>query len=298
MISRFFRHFREGAISLKRNFAMSLSSSAAVTVTLLLVSLFLILTVNIQEISHNISENLLIHVKIKNEIVLDSEILALQNRIRVLDNVRTVTFSSRDDELQRQLEAFPVLAEILKIRDENPLRNAFIVHIIDKEDIESTAKMIANLPGIETTEYGGQGVNQLIDILATIQRGSFVLVFSLSLLAIFLISNTIKVTIYARKEEISLMRMIGASNNFIRAPFMFEGMLIGLLGSIIPMVISAVLYYYFYNQFGGQFFSAIFKLTPIMPFLVYLLSILLIIGMFVGLLGSFVSVTRYLRWRR
>lgn len=298
MISRFFRHFREGAISLKRNFAMSLSSSAAVTVTLLLVSLFLILTVNIQEISHNISENLLIHVKIKNEIVLDSEISALQNRIRVLDNVRTVTFSSRDDELQRQLEAFPVLAEILKIRDENPLRNAFIVHIIDKEDIESTAKMIANLPGIETTEYGGQGVNQLIDILATIQRGSFVLVFSLSLLAIFLISNTIKVTIYARKEEISLMRMIGASNNFIRAPFMFEGMLIGLLGSIIPMVISAVLYYYFYNQFGGQFFSAIFKLTPIMPFLVYLLSILLIIGMFVGLLGSFVSVTRYLRWRR
>ncbi len=298
MISRFFRHFREGAISLKRNFAMSLSSAAAVTVTLLLVSLFLILTVNIQEISHNISENLLIHVKIKNEVVLDSEISTLQNRIRVLDNVRTVTFSSRDDELKRQLEAFPVLAEILKIRDENPLRNAFIVHIIDKEDIESTAKMIANLPGIETTEYGGQGVNQLIDILATIQRGSFVLVFSLSLLAIFLISNTIKVTIYARKEEISLMRMIGASNNFIRAPFMFEGMLIGLLGSIIPMVISAVLYYYFYNQFGGQFFSAIFKLTPVMPFLFYLLSILLIIGMFVGLLGSFVSVTRYLRWRR
>lgn len=298
MISRIFRHLKEGATSLKRNFAMSISSAAAVTVTLLLVSLFLILTVNINEISHNISDNLLIHVKIKNEVELDSDLKELQSKVERLENIKDVTFSSKDEELKRQLAAFPVLADILKIRDENPLRNAFIVTINDKTKIQETARQIGMINGIETTEYGGQGVNRLIEILATVQKGSFVLVFSLSLLAIFLISNTIKVTIYARKEEISLMRTIGASNNFIRSPFLFEGMLIGVLGSIIPMAVSGLLYYYFYNQFGGQFFSAIFKLTPVMPFMAYLLSILLLMGMFVGFLGSFISVSRYLRWKR
>ncbi len=298
MLKRFWRHLKEGGSSLVRNVALSSSSAAAVMLTLLLVSLFLVLTANLYSISENISENLLIHVKIDNAVVSDTAINDLKNEISQIANVKQILFSSRDSELEKQLAAFPSLAGILKIRDENPLRNAFIVYIRDKEQIQVTAQAISALSGVEQTEFGGQGVSQLINILGSIQKGSFVLVVALGLLAIFLISNTIKVTIYSRKEEISLMRTIGASNGFIRAPFVIEGIYIGIIGSIIPIILSVGLYYVFYTKFDGQFFSAIFKLMPLSPFLYYLVGLLLLTGMMVGLIGSYVSVTRYLRWRR
>lgn len=298
MFRRLMRHIREGFIDVKRNSAMSFSSAAAVTLTLLLVSVFLILTVNLQEISNNISDNLLIHVKIKNEVTDEQAIQSLQTKIEALENVSSVTFSSREEELEKQLEAFPALGEVLKIRDENPLRNAFIVRVNQREKINETASAIASYEEVEETEFGGEGVMKLISMLGAIQQGGLILVLGLSTLAIFLIANTIKVTIYARKEEISIMRTVGASNGFIRAPFLVEGMVIGFLGGIIPVLSSVIFYHYIYNRFGGFFFSTIFKLAPTMPFMLYLSLALFGIGMLVGFIGSFISVTRYLRWKR
>ena len=118
------------------------------------------------------------------------------------------------------------------------------------------------------------------------------------ILAIFLIANTIKLTIYARSNEIAIMRDVGATNGFIRAPFVVEGMIIGALGAIIPILFTVFGYIFLYDKLGGVLFSEMFKLTPPHPFVLQLSLILLGIGMVVGLIGSFMSVTKYLRWKR
>lgn len=300
MINRFIRHVKEGVSGVARHAAMSISSASAVTLTLLLVSIFLILTVNLQQITSNVEGSLLIHVKIDNTVVQQTDIDQLKSKISAIDGVTKVTYSSREAELQKQILAYPEQAEIYKMYegDRNPLRNAFYVETSSGDLIQVVSNEIKNIPGIEKVNYGGEGTALLISALNSIQSGGLILVGFLSILAIFLISNTIKVTIYARKDEITIMRTVGASNGFIRAPFLIEGVIIGLLGATIPIVLSMVGYYYLYDILGGHLFSEMFKLTPVMPFILFLALILAGVGILVGFTGSFISVTKYLRWKR
>ena len=137
-----------------------------------------------------------------------------------------------------------------------------------------------------------------VQALNSVRFGGAILVAGLSALAIFLIANTIKLTIYARSNEIAIMRDVGATNGFIRAPFVVEGMIIGALGAIIPILFTIFGYIFIYDKLGGVLFSEMYKMTPPHPFVLQLSLILLGIGMVVGLIGSFMSVTKYLRWKR
>ena len=133
---------------------------------------------------------------------------------------------------------------------------------------------------------------------------SFLFIFAvifivlLALLALFLISNSIKMTIYARNREISIMRNVGATNGYIKVPFMLEGMIIGFIGSLIPCLITYFGYRYLFDVMGGQIFSNMFSLQPVMPFTLEICVILIVAGMLVGLFGSFFSTTKYLHWKR
>jgi len=133
---------------------------------------------------------------------------------------------------------------------------------------------------------------------------SFLFIFAvifivlLALLALFLISNSIKMTIYARNREISIMRNVGATNGYIKVPFMLEGMIIGFIGSLIPCLITYFGYRYLFDVMGGQIFSNMFSLQPVMPFTLEICAILIVAGMLVGLFGSFFSTTKYLHWKR
>ena len=118
---------------------------------------------------------------------------------------------------------------------------------------------------------------------------------ALSLVTVFLIVNTIKLTIFSRKREISIMRLVGASNMRIKMPFVVEGIVLGIIGSILP--IAAIIYGYteLYNHFGGQLFSPVIKLVEPMPFILYTSVIILAIGMLVGMIGSSRAVRRYIK---
>ena len=139
---------------------------------------------------------------------------------------------------------------------------------------------------------------QLVSVLRTIRYGGLILALALSILAIFLIQNTIKLTILARADEIAIMRNVGATNNFIRSPFVVEGIIIGALGSIVPMVLTYYGYRYLYQFTGGYVITQMFSLIPPDNLIWQVNVALLLIGMIVGLIGSFFSVTKYLRWKR
>ena len=125
-----------------------------------------------------------------------------------------------------------------------------------------------------------------------------IFVILLFVLTGYLISNTIKTTIYARSEEIAIMRNVGASNHFIKVPFMMEGVLIGLVGAIIPCILTVVGYAWFYDLIGGRLFTDLFSLQPVWPFTLFICLGLIAAGVVIGMLGSFLSTTRYLRWKR
>lgn len=298
---RFFRsfprHLKSALLSIVRQLAMSLSSASAVMVTLMLFAGFLLIAGNIDQFTRNIEDDFRIHVILKEEVVDDVDIQNVQDQLAALDNVHKVTFSPKEEELEMFIFERGKEFEIYR-GENNPLHHAFFVSVKNADFIETVTQNILKVDGIKDAVYGGDSVSKMIDILNTIRSGGGIFLILLSLLALFLISNTIKMTIHARRREISIMRNVGATNIFIKTPFMIEGMIIGIMGSIIPCLLTFFGYRYLFNITGGKLVTNLLSLRPAVPFAIQVCLILLGSGMIVGLLGSFYAVTKYLKWKR
>ena len=158
------------------------------------------------------------------------------------------------------------------------------------------ANKIKKMDKVNSVSYGEDMVNQLITIFDVVKKVSIIAVLALIIVTAFLIANTIKLAIYARKREIEIMRLVGASNISIKIPFVIEGLFLGLIGSILPIIITIYGYTSLYDFFGGKIFnSSLARLIQPTPF-VYLASLLLmVIGILVGMFGSWQAVKKYLK---
>ena len=298
-MNRIFRVFREGFLGVKRHGAMSFSSASAVTMTLLIIGAFVLLNANLQHIVTNVEGNVQIHAKIETS-VTDSGIQDLQKKIEAIPGVREVVFSSKEQELETFIASYGEQGDLFRmyVGENNPLRNAFLIETDTGDDIEPVASQVRALDGIENVNYGGEGTITLVNSMEKIRRISYIVVAALSVIAVLLISNTINTTINARKDEIFIMRTVGASNGFIRWPFIIEGVIIGILGSIIPIGVLCGGYYYLYQLLGGNLFSTLFSLIDPKDIILYLGLGLLGAGVLVGSIGSFISVSKKLWWKR
>lgn len=301
MISRIFRPIRDGFKGVGRHASMSIQSASAVTLALIIISLFLMFSMTVQNFTKGIEESVSISVLVdySKESAEDEDAISLA--IKNISGVSTVTYSSKDEEFQYYLESFDdekTRKAFEPFKDSNPMHDAFYVETTSGSNIEAIAEEISNIEGVYKVNYGGDSAVSLIAALRTIRNGGWIIALALSLLAIFQIQNTIKLTIMARADEIAIMRNVGAKNSFVRSPFMVEGLIIGALGSIIPIAITYFGYNKLYEMTGGHLISNMFSLIVPDPFIYQICGALLIIGMIVGLLGSFLSVTKYLRWKR
>ena len=301
MISRIFRPIRDGFKGVGRHASMSIQSASAVTLALIIISLFLMFSMTVQNFTKGIEESVSISVLVdySKESAEDEDAISLA--IKNISGVSTVTYSSKDEEFQYYLEIFDdekTRKAFEPFKDSNPMHDAFYVETTSGSNIEAIAEEISNIEGVYKVNYGGDSAVSLISALRTIRNGGWIIALALSLLAIFQIQNTIKLTIMARADEIAIMRNVGAKNSFVRSPFMVEGLIIGALGSIIPIAITYFGYNKLYEMTGGHLISNMFSLIVPDPFIYQICGALLIIGMMVGLLGSFLSVTKYLRWKR
>lgn len=297
MIENMPYHLKSAWKSLTRNIAVTLSSATAVTVTLILVSLFLMIAGNLNEMSNKIESSVQIYVQI-DPIVEEAEFAYLEEQIEAIEHVKKVRFSSAEEQFDIFLESDDGGEEYEIFREDNPLPAAFYVDATDGKYVQSISNKIAKLDGIMSSNFGGDNAAKMIEAFDSIRIGGAILVLSLCFLAIFLISNTIKITIHNRSDEIAIMRFVGADNLFIKTPFILEGMMIGCLGAFLPIVLTLVGYFYLYNVLGGQLFSSMFALQPPLPFALYISLILLLIATLVGSIGSFFSVNKYLKWKR
>ena len=298
MIHRFFRHIKEGFVGFKRHLGMSLSSAGAVTLTLLLVGLFIILSANLAYLTKDIENSISLVCLIDYDVTEKADIEKLQNSISSLEGVDKVEYRTKDQEFDFYNQEYPELAEFSDLyREQNPFHDVFMVNINDGELLEGIKSNISSMPGIESVEDGGDSTYTLIDILQSIRWFGGILVVALCVLAIFLIFNTIKITINSRQDEIFIMRNVGAYNGYIRAPFLVEGIIIAVLGTIIPAIVLVALYQYLYQETGGVLL-AIIKLIRPYPFMLYVCLAILIIGVLVGFIGSYISVSKNLRLRR
>lgn len=291
------KHFKTSLVNLWRNGVMTFSSIFAVTITLLLIGVISVLALNVQDISANIEEGVRIYVKLERSIDENAE-NEVGKQIKQLKGVASATYFSKDEELSKLIDKQGKDGKELfeSYRDDNPLGAAYEVEAKDPTKLASLAKKIKDIPNVNSVNYGGDSTQSMVSTLNTIQTGGTVFIVGLAIVALFMISNTIKITITARSTEISIMRMVGASNWYIRIPFMLEGMLIGLFGAIIPILVLVYGYGALYNYAGGSLMSSMLVLKAPMPFIRDFSFILAGLGAGVGLIGSFVSIRRFLKF--
>lgn len=290
------KHFITAVQNLWRNGVMSFSSIFAVMITLVLIGSIGILALNVQHITVTVEDSVRVYVKLERELESSDEV-AIGVLINEMDNVASATYYTRDEELTKLIENYEDGAELFEsYRDDNPLGAAYDVEVTDASYIDSVAQEIEEIVGVSATTYGGESTNNLIDTMEYVRTGGTIFIVGLVLIAMLLISNTIKITITTRQTEISIMRMVGASNWYIRLPFMLEGMLIGLLGSIIPILFVVYGYTFMYDAFAEMISGNIITLLEPMPFVVDFSCLLALLGAGVGFIGSLVSIRKFLKF--
>ena len=291
------RYFRDAGKSVIRNFSLSLASISCITITLIVVALSMVLSYNVEKMTEHVSSNISIVVFLKSE-TTEEEAKLVKDNINRLDNIAEVTFKSKKEYAEETKKLDERFSIIVDSWDENniPLLDSYEVKVTDIELIGETANKIKKFDHVFTVNYGEEYIESVITIFGVIEKVCLGGVVALVLVTAFLIANTIKLAIFARKTEIEIMRLVGASNMAIKVPFLIEGSFIGMLGSIIPIILMIYGYNAFYNYLGGQLFtSSLGKLVAPYPFIIYSSIILLVIGLLVGMFGSSRAVKKYLK---
>ena len=291
-------HLADAWRNLIRHISLTVSSVIAVTVTLLIVGVLVVIAGNISDFTDNIESDFQIQATISPGFSEDKEIAELQAQIEQLDHVESCTFSSKEDELQELIAENGEMFRYYEGEDRNPLYDVFRIELDDNRQIDAVSEALNQMDGIVEATYGGDEITVMVSVFEALRSGGTVFVVFLAILALLFIQNTIRMTIQARNTEIAIMRSVGASNWYIRGPFILEGMYIGVLGSIIPIVLISCGYYALYQAFDGVLLSSMFVMKPMWPFIFGVCLILLLGGILVGMAGSLLAVGKYLRWKR
>lgn len=289
------RHFKESLKSLARNTWMTFASISAVTVTLILVGTFIVIMMNL----NNFADNLENDVEVRVHIDLTADKAAqdtLRQEIERIPEIESVVFSSKDKELENLIKSLGDEGEPFQLfQQENPLNDVFIVKAKDPHDTKKIAEEIETFKNTAKVKYGQGEVEKLFKVVGVSRNIGLGLIIGLVFTAMFLISNTIKITIFARRREIEIMKLVGATNGFIRWPFFLEGLLLGIFGSVIPILVVIFSYNLIYTWALPYLQDGFFELLPYNPFVFQVSALLLFIGALIGVWGSLMSVRKFLK---
>jgi cell division transport system permease protein len=302
-ISTILRHLREGSKNVIRNGWMTFASTSAIAISLFILGIFLLLALNVNSLADQLESEVEIRVYLELN-TQDEQINSIQNQIGSIEEVSKVTFVPKEEGLEIMKEKFGEDgAELLEgyEGDDNPLPDSFTVKVNDPHNVSFVADKIDQLDSNESTPffdkviYGKGYVENLFKVTRAVRNVGLVLVAGLAFTAMFLISNTIKLTILARRREIGIMKLVGATNNFIRWPFFIEGALLGIIGSVIPVIILLYGYSSLINAFKFDLGLLLIQLLPLDVILYKVFGLLLGIGIVIGVWGSTISVRKFLK---
>ncbi len=290
-----FRHGKEGIKNLARNGWMTFASISAVAIMLLIVGVFLLLILNLNHFATSVEEDVEVRVFIDLTATTEQQ-EDLHKKIERVPNVDTITYLPKEEGLEQFIESLGEQGEIFEsLRGENPLYDVFEVRAVTPQQTEGVANAIEKLPYVEEVGYGKDIVDQLFSFTSFARQVGLFLIIGLMFTTMFLIANTIKITIIARKREIKIMKLVGATNGFIRWPFFVEGLLLGVIGSLIPVAVLALAYHKLFDSFGQRIEFMFIDLLAPDPLLYQMAGILIGIGAFIGIWGSMMSVRKFLK---
>lgn len=298
----FLRHLREGFKNVFRNGWMSVASITSIVVSLLVLGVFILLVLNVNSIADRADSQVEINVYL--EIGTDQQVReAVQSGIAAMPEVSKIEYVPKEQGLAEFREYMGEEAgEILDTfdKDNNPLPDAFRVQVIEPTTAPFVAEKIQKLNDgydnkpIYKVKYGEGIVETLFKVTRTVRNIGFIFVAGLALMSMFLISNTIRVTILARRREIGIMKLVGATNAFIRGPFFVEGALIGLLGSLVTLGILYVGYSSLETSLSGDITLGL-RLVSFHEHGLLISGLLVGLGVLIGIWGSTVSIRRFLK---
>jgi cell division transport system permease protein len=289
------RHARESFKSIGRNGWMTFASVSAVTVTLILVGVFFVIMMNLNKVAQTIEEDVQIRVHI-DVAANEADQQKLKGEIESIREVQSVKFSSKEQELQELIKSMGEDGQAFKLfEQDNPLNDVFIVKTKNPQDTMKAAKEIGKLEYVTKAVYGKGTVEKLFNFIKASRNVGIVLIAGLFFTAVFLISNTIKITIIARRREIKIMRLVGATNNFIRWPFFLEGLWLGILGAILPIILISIAYYNAYEYLAPKLVGNFIRILPFNPFVYQVSGVLILMGALIGVWGSVMSVRKFLK---
>ncbi|HGQ1604163.1 TPA: permease-like cell division protein FtsX [Streptococcus pneumoniae] len=307
MISRFFRHLFEALKSLKRNGWMTVAAVSSVMITLTLVAIFASVIFNTAKLATDIENNVRVVVYIRKDVEDNSQTIEKEGQtvtnndyhkvydsLKNMSTVKSVTFSSKEEQYEKLTE---IMGDNWKIfeGDANPLYDAYIVEANAPNDVKTIAEDAKKIEGVSEVQDGGANTERLFKLASFIRVWGLGIAALLIFIAVFLISNTIRITIISRSREIQIMRLVGAKNGYIRGPFLLEGAFIGLLGATLPSVLVFIVYKMVYQSVNKSLVGQNLSMISPEVFSPLMIALLFVIGIFIGSIGSGISMRRFLK---
>ncbi|EIW20959.1 MULTISPECIES: permease-like cell division protein FtsX [Pelosinus] len=284
---------KEALSSLKRNGLMSFASVTTVALSLLILGMFLVMVLNLNNMASALESQVQISVYLQDGLT-DLEMREVGTRITKIPGVVQVNFVGKEEAMSRFKERLGEQQGLLNALGEaNPLPNAFEVKVDKTERVKAAAQAMMQFKGVENAKFGQEVVEQLFALTKMVRIFGLIIIVFLALAALFIISNTIRITVFARRKEIGIMKYVGATNWFIRWPFLLEGMMLGFGGALVAVL--------FLNETYGVLIHQVYEslaflpLIPQYPFITNISVVLLVTGTVIGALGSTISLRRYMR---
>jgi cell division transport system permease protein len=284
---------KEAVKSFRRNGFMSFASVATVSLSLFILGLFLIVVANLNYFASNLENQVEISIYLKDGLTTP-QVMSVGARLKALPDVKGVKFITKDqamDRLKKRMEDQPGI--LASLDGKNPLPSSFEVTFTTPQAVKKTAALVIQYPEVESSHFGQDIIEQLFQITQVIRFGGAALIVFLAFSTLFIISNTIRLTVFARRKEIGIMKYVGATNWFIRWPFLLEGLMLGFVGAVI----ASGCVWQFYRFISGEVHRtlAFLPIIGMYPFIYQLMGILVIAGMVIGAIGSTISLKRYMK---
>lgn len=279
--------------SLKRNKTISIAAAATVAATLFILGLSLVVMLNVKQGVLEVQSKVEVKVILKDSITTKQK-KAIEDKINSVAGIVSLHYETKKEAVTKFKDQLGEQNKSLVdgLEKDNPLPNSYIVKVKTPEIVSEVVKSIDNMPGIEVIKDGRGVVDKIIKITSTIRWIGIVILIILVGVSLFLIGNTIKITVYSRRREIGIMKYIGATDWFIRWPFIIEGMIIGVIGAFI----SDIVLYYLYRIMYAKFSSSLVLMQLVSPQYVYtnILALFILCGILIGSLGSILSMRKFL----
>ncbi|KUK09436.1 MAG: Cell division protein FtsX [Caldanaerobacter subterraneus] len=293
MLFRNFRYFiKEGFSNLARNRLMTVASVTSVMAALVILGMFLLIILNVNHMAYQVESQLELKAFLKDDLS-GEQIQRIGEEIKGIDGVSSVVFESKEQALEKFKKQLGEKSYLLEgLEKDNPLPQSYIVKVKDANLIKDIADEIKGINGVDKVSYGQDVVEKLLGIIRIIRIVGLAIISILFVISIVIISNTIKLGVFARRREINIMKYIGATDWFIRWPFLIEGIVLGLLGALLSVGVLALMYGYTLDYVNSRLI--VFNLLPLSDVIKDMALYFALLGSLIGAIGSGLSIKRFL----